>query len=126
MRISPTCSGSSSTWTRWRPPAARGLQCEKRRLGRGNGLRDRPLKRGTRRDRSPRYRLTTGNRTTDGYSAEWWIALFATTGSVSLHTGAPVFRLRVKRGKLELDTSMRMRCPGAKKLLVERGPSAIS
>ena len=38
----------------------------------------------------------------------------------------PVFRLRVKRGKFELETSMRRRCPGAKKLEVDIGPTSTS
>ena len=56
-----------------------------------------------------RHRRTTGNTTRDGYSAEWCTVFLATAHSVSSKLLPPVFRLRVQRGKFELDTSMRMR-----------------
>ena len=50
----------------------------------------------------------------DGYCFEWWTLLRATTPFASSKLLPPVFRLRSKRGKLLLDTSMRSRWPGAK------------
>src|SRR5687768_2754846 len=68
----------------------------------------------------------TGRRTTlslmlDGYSREWCTELRATSPVVSSKFRPPVFRLRSKRGKFELDTSMRMRCPVSNTLLVVIG-----
>ena len=50
----------------------------------------------------------------DGYCFEWCTTLRATTPFDSSKLFPPVFRLRSKRGKLLLDTSMRSRCPAAK------------
>ena len=103
---------------------------------RARAFGDRPLAQGQRASCSLRWRsripvdrsslhprsaaaspLTASPRVTvmlDGYCFEWWTLLRATTPFASSKLLPPVFRLRSKRGKLLLDTSMRSRCPGAK------------
>jgi hypothetical protein len=67
-----------------------------------------------------------GSRICDGYRAEWCTTLWATTPSASSQMLPPVFRFRANLGKFELETSMRIRCPGANQLLVDNGVSLIS
>ena len=53
----------------------------------------------------------TGSTTRDGYTLVWSTVWWATCMRVPVPTSSPVFRLREKRGKLELVTSSRMQWP---------------
>ena len=56
----------------------------------------------------------TGSTTRDGYTLVWSTVWWATCMRVPVPTSSPVFRLREKRGKLELVTSSRMQWPRLK------------
>ena len=60
----------------------------------------------------------TGRTTRDSRPRSWNTVLSATTRRRSRPIASPVLGLTSKRGKFELDTSRRMRCPGMNTLLV--------
>ena len=64
------------------------------------------------------HRQTTGSTTCDGYAAVCRTVWCATSIRVPVPTSSPVFRLREKRGKLELVTSRRMRWPFLKRFAI--------
>lgn len=60
----------------------------------------------------------TGSRICEGYVALWWTVFCAVDHRRCVQSGSPVLGLTSNRGKLELDTSSRIRCPAANRLLV--------
>src|SRR4029434_5162119 len=61
---------------------------------------------------------TIGTTTRDSRPRSWNTVLSATTRRRSRPMASPVFGFTSNRGKLELDTSRRIRCPGMNRLLV--------
>jgi hypothetical protein len=61
---------------------------------------------------------TTGTTTRDSRPRSWNTVLSATTRRRSRPIASPVLGLTSNRGKFELDTSSRIRCPGMNRLLV--------